>query len=59
MKMSRAIRAAVAALMGGPAVLLAGLSLVFCMTGEGEVAKVTLGLSAVFALLSLACSPAA
>jgi hypothetical protein len=56
---TRATRTAIAACMGAPAVLLLGLAMLFCLTGEGEVAKVTLGLSAVFGLLALATSPTA
>lgn len=57
--MNRAIRTAIAACLGTPAALLFVLAILFCLTGEAETAKITLGLSAVFGMLALATSPTA
>lgn len=56
--MSRNVRTLISVATGTPAALLFVMSMLFCLTGEGETAKITLGLSAVFGLLSLATSPA-
>ena len=57
--MNHAIRSAFAALMGAPAILLLGLSILFCVSGDTEGAKVALFLSAAMGMLALAISPAA
>lgn len=56
---TRAVRTVIAAMLGTPAALLFVLAMLFCLTGEAETAKVTLGLSAVLGMLALATSPAA